>query len=81
MKQKIKMYSFEISMKKSVKYRYTLGFVGKSFHLFIIGGRIGQDPSYYLSNTVHQIPFIKYHLSNTVHQIPFIKYHLHKKKI
>ena len=31
--------------KKSVKYWYTLGFGGKSFHLFITGGRIGQDPS------------------------------------
>ena len=28
-----------------VKYWYTLGFGGISFHLFIIGGRIGQDPS------------------------------------
>ena len=33
------------TLKKSVKYRYTLGFGGKSFHLFITGGRIGQDPS------------------------------------
>ena len=33
------------TLKKSVKYWYTLGFGGKSFHLFIIGGRIGQDPS------------------------------------
>ena len=31
--------------KTSVKYWYTLGFGGKSFHLFITGGRIGQDPS------------------------------------
>ena len=31
------------TLKKSVKYRYTLGFGGKSFHLFITGGRIGQD--------------------------------------
>ena len=33
------------TMKKSVKYWYTLGFGGNSFHLFIIGGRIGQGPS------------------------------------
>ena len=33
------------TLKKSVKYRYTLGFGGKSFHLFITRGRIGQNPS------------------------------------
>ena len=33
------------TMKKSIKYWYTLGFGGKFFNLFIIGGRIGQDPS------------------------------------